>query len=310
MDTFPASPEDSVPFDVESTEVDVTSLDFDAMDRASAIESTDSVAETGTEDPFDFAERNSRPFIGRWNRLVSRTNWDKGRIISEWRDSLVEAGAPATAYSDEAWSRLVGGVTSQHVGRLRRVHQRFGLVYESYEGLYWTHFQAALDWNDAEMWLEGASRDGWSVSELKRRRAETLGTLSAGDALEEPAAAEYDEVDVAIEEESGSKFDEASAGPRSEPPDFGEDPQYLDDADDSEGSIVEAIGDEDGAEIADPGAPAFEHLGSLPDDLAEALEAFQVAIIRHRREGWTEVDPATVIEALAGLRRLVEAGEN
>ena len=119
----------------------------------------------------------SRTYIGRWNRLVSTTNWEKGRIIQEWRAALQSAGAPATESSDEAWSRLVGGVTGQHVGRLRRVYERFGAVHEEYEGLYWSHFQAALDWDDAEMWLEGSLQNTWSVSQMRRQRWEALGAV-------------------------------------------------------------------------------------------------------------------------------------
>ena len=31
-------------------------------------------------------------YVGRWNRLVSTTNWEKGRIICEWREALRQAG--------------------------------------------------------------------------------------------------------------------------------------------------------------------------------------------------------------------------
>src|SRR5262245_43352611 len=98
----------------------------------------------------------SLPFVGRWNHLVSDTNWEKGRIICQWREALQVTKVSPVEYSDEAWSRRVGGVTGQHVGRLRRVFQRFGDSYSRYHGLYWSHFYAALDWDDAEMWLEGA----------------------------------------------------------------------------------------------------------------------------------------------------------
>ena len=27
----------------------------------------------------------STPFIGQWNRLISTTNWEKGKIICEWQ---------------------------------------------------------------------------------------------------------------------------------------------------------------------------------------------------------------------------------
>src|SRR6185436_17155065 len=105
-----------------------------------------------------------QPFVGRWNLLISTTNWEKGRIIHEWREALIVASAPAADYSDEAWSRRVGGVTSQHVGRLRRVFQKFSGSYDRYRGLFWSHFQAAIDWDDAEMWLEGAVQNNWPVS--------------------------------------------------------------------------------------------------------------------------------------------------
>lgn len=121
------------------------------------------------------AEEASREYVGQWNRLVSRTNWEKGKVIFQWRESMIESGVPNQLFSDEAWSRRVGNVTSQHVGRLRRVHERFGSTYEQYAGLYWSHFQAALDWDDAEIWLEGAVQNHWSVSAMRKQRWIAIG---------------------------------------------------------------------------------------------------------------------------------------
>ena len=120
-------------------------------------------------------EQASAEFLGRWNRLVSTTNWEKGRIISAWRKAMIDSGAPAQAYSDEAWARRVGNVSGQHVGRLRRVYDRFGGGFDSYPGLFWSHFQAALDWHDAEMWLEGAVQNSWSVAQMRNQRWEATG---------------------------------------------------------------------------------------------------------------------------------------
>ena len=89
--------------------------------------------------------------------------------------ALAQAHAAASEYTDDAWSRQVGNVTPQHTGRLRRVYQRFAGVREAYPGLYWSHFQAALDWDDAEMWLEGAVQNGWSIAQMQNERARTLG---------------------------------------------------------------------------------------------------------------------------------------
>ena len=121
----------------------------------------------------------STEFVGRWNRLVSTTNWQKGEIIRQWRNALEASGAPAEEYTDEAWSRRVGGVSPQHVGRLRRVCERFGEVYEQYPGLYWSHFHAALDWPDAEMYLEGAVQNDWSVPRMREQRQEATGAVEA-----------------------------------------------------------------------------------------------------------------------------------
>ena len=53
------------------------------------------------------ADEASQAFVGQWNRLISTTNWEKGRIIHEWRAALMENGAAITDYSDETWSRMV-----------------------------------------------------------------------------------------------------------------------------------------------------------------------------------------------------------
>ncbi|MEQ1831365.1 MAG: hypothetical protein ABL921_35795, partial [Pirellula sp.] len=115
------------------------------------------------------------PYVGQWNTLISQTNWSKGKIISEWRSALIASDASTGCFSDETWTKQVGAVTSQHVGRLRRVYERFGQSYSSYPGLYWSHFLAAIDWDDAELWLEGAMRSRWSISEMRKTRWESNG---------------------------------------------------------------------------------------------------------------------------------------
>ena len=255
----------------------------------------------------------SQPYVGRWNKLVSTTNWEKGRIIVQWREALVAQAVPVTEYSDEAWGRLVGGVTGQHVGRLRRVFQRFGNVQEQYQGLYWSHFQATLDWADAEMWLEGAVQNGWSVAAMREQRWETLGRLdgdrpqptdvvaSETDEDFEPAR-KQDPIPGAITGE----YDEV-AGPRHEGPDFG-------DSDisggDSAGSRASAA--EDWEAPARAGEPVelvrpFENLPELPDDLAEAFDALKLAILHHKTDAWQAISSADVLRTLDALKSLVLA---
>lgn len=252
----------------------------------------------------------SEPFVGRWNHLVSTSNWEKGRIIIQWRTALEETGADVTEFSDEAWSRRVGGVTSQHVGRLRRVYHRFGENFDKYEPLYWSHFFAALDWEDAEMWLEGAIQSGWSVSAMRRERWQTV---EGGDPASQPkdneiVSTEKDEDFEPATEESPSaanqrtEFTEENLGPRHEGPDFGDedDVPFGDDADDSFDADPASIL---GSKIPDQARP-FEHLGELPEDMADALESFKLSIIRHKSNNWEEIsldDTLAVLDALKFL---------
>ncbi len=253
----------------------------------------------------------SAPFVGRWSHLVSRTNWEKGRIILEWREALQRQGLPATACSDEAWARKVGGVTPQHVGRLRRVYQRFGETHEQYPGLYWSHFQAALEWDDAEMWLEGAVQERWSVAAMRRQRAETLGRPPE----EAPAVGEVVEVDqsymrvldaVPILPEDHPPATPSSSATPSRSPSPRADGKKAVDEEPVPFDVQAGSGDDEGQV---PAVRPFESLSEeLPEDLQEALEMFKLAILRHKQAGWREASPDDVVAALEGLRRLVEAG--
>lgn len=258
----------------------------------------------------------SQPFVGQWNRLVSTTNWDKGRIILEWRQALLAQEAIVTEYSDEAWGRLVGGVTGQHVGRLRRVFQRFGNTQVQYAGLYWSHFQAALDWTDAEMWLEGAVQQNWSVSRMREQRWETLGAISTDkprtedviaseqDEDFEPARNQPPEIAAKYEDVSG----DASSGPRHEGSDFGDDvggssgtPSSYADRDLS--SSGEGTTKKEPIDLVRP----FADMPELPDDLSDALEQFKLAILHHKTDGWKEVPLENVLRSLDALKALATA---
>lgn len=252
------------------------------------------------------AEETSQVFVGRWLLLVSTTNWEKGRIIAEWRAALIESGAATTEYSDEAWSRRLANVSPQHTGRLRRAFVRFGEVYSSYEGLYWSHFQAALDWDDAEMWLEGAVQNDWSVSDMRRERAATLGTSAADDSA---AANEPFDDDADAEATGGVPRTIASSeGVIAEADEEG----FADESDGAETVDHEALETDSTSfdELDGQAAPAvrpFAELPELPSDLADAFESFKLAILRHKLAGWTEVARDDVIGALTALEQLALA---
>ena len=261
------------------------------------------------------------PYIGQWNRLTSTTNWEKGRIICQWREAMIDGGAPITEYSDEAWAQLVGGVTSQHAGRLRRVHQHFGEVWDQYEGLYWSHFQAALDWEDAEMWLEGSLQNDWSVSQMRGKRWETLGTppedqqaAASLEATEADAEANTEANTDADAEDSESATDIAAAsaakdaGDPANPSTTTAVKPRVGDSDEAL-PAAKILGNSD-ALATEPAAKRMRlnvDVESLPDDIAEAFESFKLAIIAHRRENWRDTTPESVIECLDALKELALA---
>lgn len=252
----------------------------------------------------------SQPFLGRWGRLVSQTNWEKGRIIAEWREALLAAGAAPHEYADETWARLVGQVTPQHVGRLRRTYVRFHAQNASFEGLYWSHFLAALEWNDAELWLEGAVQNGWSISEMRAKRWETLGSPAG----EEPKASDI--VSADLDEDAGPTTEASGmaevrdprsfdadgehAGPSHEGPDFGEEGSAATD------EIAAGVDVEAPFDFPSPQRP-FEGLPQLPSDFREAFESFKLAILHHKMKEWSEVAVDDVVAALRALEQLAVA---
>ena len=275
----------------------------DAVDGASA--------EQNASDEEDFSDV-ATPFVGLWNRLISTTNWEKGRIISEWRQALIDSGAKSQQYSDEAWANQVGGVTSPHIGRLRRVHDRFITSYESYEGLYWSHFLAALDWEDAPMWLEGASQENWSVSQMRDQRWQSMGAIETDRPISGEIVTVDTDEDVVLPAQGGGRTREygdesgASAGPAPERPDFGEESEEeLTSLSGSSSASAAPAFDSPVADTEPPLQP-FSGLPELPDDLSDAIESLKLSILRHKTSGWNETDRETVQKYLDAIRVMMD----
>jgi hypothetical protein len=276
-------------------------MDEEIVQEMTLPESADEAGEVPmADDPV--IETASNEYLGRWNRLVSTTNWEKGRIVSEWREALIAAGAAAAAYTDESWSRRVGNVTPQHTGRLRRVYQRFVSIREEYDGLYWSHFQAALDWNDAEMWLEGAVQNRWSISQMQGERSRTLGAL-----VEESVEA------TAVEVDEDAAAVPADLPPIARPASMVE-TQEFDGAAEYDTPVSEASSDgvafdatESHSGDEQSAVRPFENLPSLPADLRDAFDGFKLAIIHHRISNWQEVSLGDVLATLEALKQLALA---
>jgi len=252
----------------------------------------------------------TEPFVGQWNKLISQTNWEKGKIISQWRTALIDSGAGTNVFSDEIWCKQVGAVTSQHVGRLRRVYERFGQSHGSFPGLYWSHFLASIDWDDAELWLEGAMQSKWSISVMRKMRWEASG----GDPMHAPRDEElitseidddFDPLTAESDEESDrEKQDRIEASsPASEGPDFGDEdgePSGASRANQGDSGV-----DTDSFDASKEMSNPFAGLPSLPPDIADAMEQFKLSIVRHRANQWSDVSQKGLLDVLDALKSFV-----
>lgn len=256
----------------------------------------------------------SKPFVGRWHKLASETNWEKGRIILEWRNALIDAKASSSQYSDDAWANRVGFVTCQHVGRLRRVFERFGETYKEYPKLYWSHFWAAIDWDDAELWLEGASASRWSISQMCRMRAESM-PLPDGQTPEAFLADEAKRIDSDTDdgflESTSSAADattkeqtsDASSERHFESSPLHQEPDFGGDADSSSGEAAASQGV--GPEIANESINVrnpFEGLGKIPSDIVDALDPLKLCILRYRSNQWEGYSKQQMLDLIDALK--------
>lgn len=357
---FPREQKPMTPEDIEASAPETTHPRFDAsdvyedipdeLDIASATydedfqspsmnDASDTDELTAADDAFDSVDQRpvtrfqpvgsedelvelQQPYVGRWNSLISTTNWEKGRIISQWRAALVDAGAPVTDYSDEAWASRVGGVTSPHVGRLRRVHDRFSEQAETYPKLYWSHFLAALDWDDAALWLQGAVEEKWSISAMREQRWKANGAIESdrpGNSQIVEVEMDEDALDVGTAPAQGGSstrdYDGDTAGmasgPAYEPPDFGDEAElaalpegnHMNDANGADGNGGLAVAENGTRSSLQP----FAGLPALPDDLSDVIESLKLSILRHKTTGFEDVSADVIRRYLDAVALLLES---
>ena len=245
--------------------------------------STDSISEL---DPLELEQvaSDSARYLSNWHELISRTNWEKGHIICQWRDKVCSVHAEVKPVSDRAWAQLVGGISAEHVGRLRRTFERFGDVYENYDRLSWTHFMVATAWDDAEMWLEGAAKSRWTIDEMRRTRWEAMGAVTR----DKP-----DPREVIVEEISQEELDKPVTrgegdiiqGPILEGPDWGEPSGHEKERDPIDVESIEKI------------------LASAPRDLSRSYKKLLEIIETCRDDNWQNIKKRDVLKLIAFMRQ-------
>ncbi len=321
---------------------DASSPFDDAAEQAvfDAAENADPNAESDADDAPVPPEKEplideiASEFVGFWNRLVSQTNWEKGKVVHSWRTKLIEAGLPRRIYSDESIAQRLGNVSPQHVGRLRRVYERFGAS-EPLPNLFWSHYQAALDWDDADDWLRKASDEKLSVAQTRIARWEKYGAPPARKPKESEIVVEEPDADVNPFNDSDADF--ASFAPSDDDADYprsngGRREYESDDAPLSpergeiggeqekktkknkkgdEVDLGEFEGDDEPWE-AEPTRRStadvldgIAKLDPLPNDFAEAFESLKVAIMTRKLAAWDDVQPVQIAAYLSEIKRLL-----
>lgn len=142
--------------------------------------------------------------IARALSALSRCNWEVGECAAQWTRRF------ARGRTDADFASLVG-LSPDQVYQRRRVWETFGDVYESYSQLKWSHFYAALNWDDAADCLQWAQDVQAGVAEMRAwRRAqhgEDLSEVSADESMgfgPVELAFTNETVPVAAREQAGS----------------------------------------------------------------------------------------------------------
>lgn len=274
------------------------------------------------------ADEIASEYVGFWNRLISQTNWEKGKVILTWRNRLIEGGLPRKAYSDDNIARRIGNVSGQHVGRLRRVFERFGSE-ERLANLFWSHYQAALDWEDAGDWLKKANDENLSVASMRISRWEKYGAPPEKKPKDNEIVASEPDEDVNPHNDSDADF--IDVGDNFDAEDKKSKKNSKHDKSDSENESLNGEsglnGDSNGTgspmdlnnfrgdEETWQGATtsgvlnSLNKLPSLPDDMADAFEMLKISILNHKLTSWDLVSADTVLSYISAMRGLVLSSE-
>ena len=158
------------------------------------------------------------------------------------------------------------------------------------------------------MWLEGAVQNRWSVSHMRHQRWETIG------ALEDEKPSDDDVIASELDEDFEPAGNDpprrgrcriicVELGPREEGPDFGDNDDRPSQRTERGASVYADDQPEASVEFVRP----FAELRELPDDLSEAFEAYKLAILHHKMDGWQQIAREDVLASLEALKQLVLA---
>lgn len=120
------------------------------------------------------AEESEQQLIERAQTALSRCNWTIGECASKW------CKVYARGRTDADFAEMIGMDRSQ-VAQRRLVFETFADICDTYHTLSFSHFYAALNWDDAADCLQWAHSTEATVAEMKAYRRLQCGSDATDD---------------------------------------------------------------------------------------------------------------------------------
>lgn len=141
--------------------------------------------------------------IDRAKQAISACSWTLGECAALWTKRY------AKGRTDAAFGEMIG-LSADQVYQRRRVWETFGDVHEQYTALKWSHFYAAINWDDAAACLTWAEELQSTVAEMRAWRRAQHGEDLSMDADE--AEIPFDPTGEFLSVETGVVRDPAEMG--------------------------------------------------------------------------------------------------
>lgn len=120
----------------------------------------------------------SEPYVNEFRALENNHGWAKAELVARWRRE--------TKATDEEIAKALGDTAAATISKLRRTWEDFSEDRVRFRGLSFSHFTHVLGWDDAEVWLTTAHKEGLSVHEMTQKRNDLA--APQGEPKEKPAS--------------------------------------------------------------------------------------------------------------------------
>jgi hypothetical protein len=126
------------------------------------------------------AHESEAELVQRAQSALSRCNWEIGECAALWTKKY------AHGRTDGDFGAQIG-LSGDQVYQRRRVWESFADVHSEYTNLKWSHFYAAINWEDSAESLQWANDLGATVAEMKAWRRSQHGEDLSERAAEDDA---------------------------------------------------------------------------------------------------------------------------